>query len=429
MIVLGLYILFTISYFLHLPSRFPILGTLRMEVFLGSAILAYSFITGRLGQVWGSRSPALHRLAWLVGFIVLSIPFVTWPGSVIRVNLVEYFKVVFFFLITAAIIDSEKRLKLFLSVFIGCQMFRILEPLYLHLTTGYWGDVAYSYIGDEITSLNRLAGAPHDVVNANQFAWVIVSAVPFVYYLGLRSRNIILAGLSLPAIGAMGYALIQTGSRSGMVSLAVVIIWIAWLGPGRLRRIVYMTIVLLPLVTVGIGKMDTNMLTRYLSLVDHSVVGGDTAVGRIEGVKRNLETVSLNPVFGNGIGTSRETNYNIHGGFGQLTHSLYVEALQEIGIIGFVLFLIYIYAVSKTLLNTYNVIDETRSPFLTRLVQATLVWFFMDIVYSFSCFGLSSWEWYLFGGIANVCWVLSQNHIYSGQEKRPRLYPDVKVRA
>lgn len=421
MIGFSLYLFFTISFFLHLPSRFPILGELRMEFFLGSAILIYAFITGRLGLAWETKSPVFLQLLKVVGFIVLSIPFVTWPGSVIRFHLIDYFKVVFFFLITAAIIDSEKRLKLFLAVFIGCQLFRILEPVYLHLTIGYWGDVANSHVGGEMISLNRLAGAPHDVVNANQFAWIIVSSLPFIYYLGLMSERILLVVPSLAALGAMAYALTLTGSRSGMVSLAVVIIGIAWLGLGRAKRMAYMVIILVPVIIFGINKMDADMLTRYVSLVDRSVIGGDTTVGRVDGVMKNLETVSNNPIFGNGIGASGETNYNIHGGRGQLTHNLYVEALQEIGIIGLALFIMYIYTVGKTLLDTYSAVDEMCSPFLTRLVQATLVWFFMDIVYSLSCFGISSWEWYLFGGIANVCWVIGQSRIYSEDESR--LYP------
>lgn len=417
MIVLGLYLFFMISYFLHLPSRLPVLGALRIEVFLGSAILIYTFITGRLGLAWETKSPVFLQLLKVIGFIILSIPFVTWPGSVIRVNLIDFFKVVFFFMITAAIIDSEKRLKLFLTVFIGCQLFRILEPVYLHHTIGYWGDVANSHVGGKMTSLNRLAGAPHDVVNANQFAWVIVSTLPFIYYLGLMSGRILLVVPSLAALGAMVYALALTGSRGGMVSLAVVIIGIAWLGTGRAKRMAYMVIILVPVIIVGIGKMDADISIRYLSLFDHSVTGGDTAVGRIDGVLKNLETISNNPIFGSGIGTSSETNYNIHGGRGQITHSLYVEALQEIGIIGFTLFVMYIHGVGKTLISTYCAIKEACSTFLTRLVQATLVWFFMDIVYSLSCFGISSWEWYLFGGIANVCWVLRKNCIYSEQEQ------------
>jgi len=49
-----------------------------------------------------------------------------------------------------------------------------------------------------------------------------------------------------------------------------------------------------------------------------------------------------------------------------------------------------------------------RNAWLTRLISAILAWIFMDLFYSFSCFGLISWEWYFFGGVATVCHVLAQ---------------------
>lgn len=406
-----LYILFMVSYFLHLPSRVPVIGEWRLEFLLGAVLLIGAVVTGSFGRAWAVRSHVFRRLVWLIAFIVLSIPLVTWPGSVIRFNLINYIKVVFFFIITVAFVDSEKRLKWFLFIFVFCQLLRIGEPLYLHLTTGYWGDFAYSHVGGEITVLKRLAGAPHDIVNSNQLAWVIVSTVPFIYYMGVRSKKILLNILCVPVLVALGYALFLTGSRSGLVCLTVVIFCIAWFGPGRARRIALISAMLLPLIFVGVDRLDINMLTRYRSLIDHSVAGGDTAVGRIYGVMSNMRTIVENPIFGHGVGTSRETNYNAHGGHVQVTHNLYIESIQEIGVVGFILLLLYLQSIGSSLIRTNRFFSCGNSTSLSRLTQATLVWFIMNVIYSFSCYGLSSWEWYFFGGITHVSWVLSRKYI------------------
>jgi len=385
----------------------PALAQLRVELFFGVTLVLLTILTGRLGQAWAARSPVFQRLAWLSGFILASIPLVTWPGSVLRFHLETYFKCIFFFVATVALIDSEKKLKWFLLVFVGCQLFRVIEPLYLHLASGYWGDSAYSFVGGDATVLDRLSGAPHDIVNPNQLAWVIVSMVPFIYYLGLKSGKVLLAALCIPAFVAMGYALMLTGSRSGMVCLAVVVLSIGWFGQGRINRLLLMSIFLVPLVIFAGINLETDMATRYESLIDQSLVGGDTAKGRVEGLIKNLQTVSGNPLFGHGLGTSSETNFNIHGGRGQISHNLYVEALQEIGVIGFVLLLLYIKSIWVTLLRTYELVKDT-SPFLRHVVQATIVWVVMDVIYSLSCFGLSSWEWYFFGGVTTVCCFLGE---------------------
>ena len=153
------------------------------------------------------------------------------------------------------------------------------------------------------------------------------------------------------------------------------------------------------------------MQTRYLSLVDDSVAGADTAQGRIDGIIKGIGSISNNPLFGNGLGTSRETNFNIVGGRAQITHNLYLEIFQETGLIGFTLFMMYIVAIFKSLMETKRLLiaagrDETD--WLYRMATAVQVWVVMDLFYSLSCFGLRSWEWYFFGGVATVCLALAR---------------------
>ena len=76
--------------------------------------------------------------------------------------------------------------------------------------------------------------------------------------------------------------------------------------------------------------------------------------------------------------------------------------MQEVGVVGFILFISYIISMIQALrkAQVYTVADPHG--FLSMLVKALQVWIFMELIYSMSCFGLSSWEWYLFGGIATV---------------------------
>lgn len=119
-------------------------------------------------------------LTILIIYAILTIPFVQWPGSVIKYGIEGFIKAVVFYYFTVTFVNSEKKLKLLVFVFIACQTFRIVKPLYLHVAEGYWGSAA-SMAGWE--RLDRLSGAPHDIVNPNGLAFIIVSVIPFYYFL------------------------------------------------------------------------------------------------------------------------------------------------------------------------------------------------------------------------------------------------------
>jgi hypothetical protein len=184
----NLFLLFTVSYFLHLTSRFSGLGNIRLDLIL-YIVLAVLALLG--GESEGKGADGRITKALLLFFIcaMVSVPFAMWPGSVLRYGLQNFLKSVVFFLYLVRFVRTERHLKIFMMVFLGCQVFRGLEPAYLHITQGYWGDFATSYVGGEIQYLDRLSGAPHDIVNPNQLAWVILNAVPFIYYLGVRAKK------------------------------------------------------------------------------------------------------------------------------------------------------------------------------------------------------------------------------------------------
>jgi O-antigen ligase len=404
-----LYLIFTISYFLHLTGRIPALGTVRFEFLLGILLLLVSGISGKLLNIKIRKEGPSKWLVYFVAFVILTIPLVEWPGSVIRFNLTGYMKAVFFFILTIVLVDSEKKLKIFLSVFLACQLVRIIEPAFLHITQGYWGSTAYSNIGWELLRLNRLSGAPHDTVNPNQLAWVANNTVPFLFYLGLQQKKMVLKMSTAALCGLILYVLMLTGSRSGLISLLVIIACILLMNKNKKKGIAAGLLILIPAFLFTVSHLTPDLKERYRSLYDESAVGADTVAGRIGGMKRSLASVLNAPIVGHGIGTSREVNVNIVGGRAQLTHNLYIETLQEVGFVGFIIFMLYIRSILLALLAAKRRLDaEESTGFLKKLVYALLVWAFMDLVYSLSCFALSSWEWYLFGGVTVVACRLSR---------------------
>ena len=404
---LVVFLIFIISYFLHMTARVPALAVIRFDLVLGILVLLFG-VFSKPADDDRFKLTVTKRLLLFLGYVLLSLPLVTWPGSVVKFHLIPWIKVALFLVLLLLTVKTTKQLKLVIVVFVGCQVFRALEPLYMHITTGYWGDIAYSMGGS--SSLDRLAGSPYDIVNANQLAWVIVTALPFLYYLlgyaGTISK-ILLVCVTPPLV----YALLLTGSRSGLLCLVFTVFAIVWVSENRKKAFTVAMIIFIPVSIYAASQLSDDMFTRYLSLVDSTVAGADTAQGRVDGIVRGIGSISNNPLFGNGLGTSGETNHNVLGGSAQITHNLYLEILQETGLIGFTLFALTVVAMLKALKIAQANLEEQglgRKEWLYRLILATRVWIYMDLFYSLSCFGVRSWEWYFFGGVSTLCLVFSQ---------------------
>jgi O-antigen ligase len=206
------------------------------------------------------------------------------------------------------------------------------------------------------------------------------------------------------------WTLVLTGSRSGLLSFIVIVLAILYFGQKKGKYTAFLIIIFIPLVMVGISKLTPELRTRYLSMFDSSRPGYDTAVGRFYGMRKNLSTVKDAIIFGHGFSRGQEANANKLGS-GKITHNIYIEAWQEVGLIGLAIFISYIVSIFKDLKNAKKLISKLNSQkmWIAQLALAINAWVTMNIVYSFFSYGLRSWEWYFFGGLSAVCLRVSKN--------------------
>src|SRR6185436_2829461 len=134
-----LYVVFIASWFLHLPARFEFLAPLRVDLIL-VCVIAFFCWKVELPEPPSQHDARTRTLLLAVAvYALLSCPLVEWPGSVIKNGLPPFIKAAVFYYFTATLIGNTRRLKILLVVFVACEAFRVLEPVYLHLTEGYWG--------------------------------------------------------------------------------------------------------------------------------------------------------------------------------------------------------------------------------------------------------------------------------------------------
>lgn len=401
----ALFIVFIVFTLLSIPSRFPFIGILRPTVLLVTLItMVIMFTSGpKIGR---DTSKTTWLLTSFIIYMLLSIPFVQWPGSVLRFGIEGFVKVVVFFFFAVQLVDTFKRLRLFVMTIVACQVFRVLEPLYLHLTTGYLGSQAHMSGGG---FMGRLSGAPSDIINPNGLAFVVLTALPILHYVFGGSPRAWAKLVYVVLAPLLMYAFVLTGSRSGMVGLLVIVAMIIW----KSRHRVMMVSVAAIAAVILAGTMSMDMKDRYTSLVDVETQHGATRTGRIEGIKNEFRVGLNRPILGHGLGTSREALFNISGS-DRIAHNLYAEVFIETGIIGLGFMLVILASIVTNVREIRPAVEKLRAAvrqrgdtsvhdrlgFYTRCADATLVLVVMCLVFSLASYGLSEFYWYMIGGLS-----------------------------
>jgi putative inorganic carbon (HCO3(-)) transporter len=407
-----LFLIMLISYFLRLPARMELLADLRLDLLLFFAVVAAFLFEGHYA-VHEPITPSGTALLALCGYIVVTFPFTQWPGSVLT-NLQIFSRALLFYLVPACVVTSHQQLRILLGAFLGTQAFRVAEPLYLHLTQGYWGSATHAGEGEMV---NRLAGSPHDVINSNGLAFLITTIIGMAYFVLPRKGRPAMQLLYLGGVGTLLYALVLTQSRTGYLALLVILALIVVRSE---HKGVGLAIIAGGLVVL-VSLLDVVSLERIESIYRTDVRFAGTAHGRIEGMFADLKVGLAGPIFGYGLGTSGEANFNIRGS-SLPAHNLYLEVLSELGILGVILFIWYMYSVAHSIHDGLRVAQASPNSAgaFTDLFHALDTWFWMNILFSFLSYGLSSYEWYLMGGLAvAVCTQLAQPQSQESAEVTP----------
>lgn len=399
-----IYLVFVFSWFLHLAGRIPLLGLIRLDLALVVLLFVIKFVLNRTGAEQESpvssdkdlvpaqsNSGVSKALNIFMVFAIAAIPFSEWPGTVFKAGIPDFLRAVVFYFFTIWFVNTERQLKIFIGVLLFTQVVRVLEPLYLHLTQGYWGSMA-SMSGWEF--MYRLSGGPHDVINPNGLAFIIVSTIPFLHYFSAGSFRYRIVYFSV--LAAFLYALILTGSRSGLVALLVVLIGFIL----KSSRKGFLIALICAGVAGSLPLLNEQQRDRFISLVDSSAKNAATASDRTEGIWHDLEIVLRKPFVGHGLGTSTEVNAN-YGKRDLRSHNLYTEVAQELGLIGLIIFVYFLKTVITSLNEVIRIARSTgtSSKFVSALLNSMHVLVPMNIIFSFASYGLLKHDWYLLAGL------------------------------
>lgn len=321
------FLAFVVVRYIHLGARRDILGTIRFEFLVGIIVIAMatSELAKRQPNV-GSSKYLLMSIVALFGCILIQVPFAADPAwaqhmfndKVIKFAFLTYFMVV--------MIESPSRLFWFLAIFLFSCFYITLEAVEGLISGGLvW----------QSQGIQRLHGAVPLYRHPNSLAGVAMGTLPFVVFLFFHVRHRIFQLGLLATASASMVCVVYSGSRTAYLGLiGFVLFW--WSQSQRKGRF------LLYLLVVGsafIAIVPQEYIERFESITGKEKAGNSKG-SRIL-IMQDAITIFIENPLGVGVSSFPAVRIKRFGRF-QDTHNLYLEVATNLGIQGFIVFLVLV---------------------------------------------------------------------------------------
>ncbi|KPJ59716.1 MAG: hypothetical protein AMJ46_10215 [Latescibacteria bacterium DG_63] len=342
---------------------------------------------------------------WFLAFVVvcfLSIFTSVWKLAAFNAW-IELLKLGVLFFLVSQLVDTPKRLFIFLLIFAIGHVWMGSESIRLYFSEGY-DYVRMDILRATTTSVSR--GDP------NSLAASLLLATCLAIYTFRSHRNLLWRVSWLLTIAVTSVIVVISGSRAAMVACLFFLFYL-W---ATSRRKVPLGIVLILVVIVGWFAMPSQYQERFLTIFDleRNPSAAESARGRIRGLRVGAEMFLDRPLLGVGIGnfsTARGMIYSPPESPSWFrSHNLLAQVGGETGILGIVTFGGFVVAcmrwasrVRRRLRSAHGA--EARLVFGVSSACLAMCWILLFL----GLFGhnLMRYNWYLNAGLISACAALA----------------------
>jgi O-antigen ligase len=357
-----------------------------------AAVLAAVLVVGAL---FGRRVDFLRSMPYCLFLVLCVVSAVNWwlvgrvdapPGldaldlstrSMLRLG----FQLAFLTFITA-FIRTPRQLALLTGVFVVAVFWTIPGAL----TRTYSAEEAAR--SAEALRAAAVAGV-QAAENANRLAFIALMAIALIWFAMQHYRSALLRVVGIGLMGVLTLTVLLTGSRSGLLNLALLPILL--MAQSRLRARQILPIVLFGVLMIAIGALFVPQPILDRLLFFNTPVEGtaqksveQSTARRFTVLQAGLELAARDPFFGIGIGnfrwaTAMEVAY---GGIAMAAHNAYLLALAEGGIVLLGVYLLLFWWTARELRTARWYSARLPAVGLDWLVRATRTNLIMLLVFS-----------------------------------------------
>ncbi len=321
---------YTAIYVLRPAELYPVLEPLRMErlvgvLTLGSVVLAQ---ISRRGQI---EFDASRQTRWMVGLVIaaaLSLPFAFWWEKAME-GVVEFLKILVFYILVVHLLDTRAKLRGFLWLLTGLIAYQAALSVFDY----FHGQILYAQ-GIE-RAIGRTGG-----IGANELGATMAATIPIYLLFGLDKGMGRWRILHVAIFVLLLLTLVFTGSRSALLGFLASMGFFAW----RSRHRVLFGVAGVIFLVGGFSLLPQQYKGRYETITESHL--DDSSKLRLIIWKAGVRMVVARPLTGVGVGcygiaNGMEFSPPDHRNWME-AHSLYVQVPAELGLLGALMFFLFL---------------------------------------------------------------------------------------
>jgi putative inorganic carbon (hco3(-)) transporter len=348
LLLVGAFCAYVITWFLQLGGRVGFLGAIRFEFLLGILLIALALAVKR--QQLKVKAGLAGYLIWFFLALVTQIPFsfnVDYSWTIFVDRVVKFACMTFFIVMY---VRSPMAMRLFIAAFM-LAWFKMGQE-------GFVGQITGSLVWQN-QGVMRLHGSTPMYAHPNSFSGFGLGILPFAYYLmpvANRWQKIFLLVMMAFAVNIILF----TGSRTGYIGFILFVAYVIYRSKYRMKVL---------FTTVALGIVALPLIPDQYKARFESITGneaeGQSKVRRLEIWSDALQIFAEHP-FGVGISaftTVREQRF----GRIQDTHNLYLEVATNLGIQGFIIWVVLLVAMFKAIRRISAFLEAQLKKLETRL--------------------------------------------------------------
>jgi O-antigen ligase len=315
--------------------------------------------------------------------------------------------------VTTAVFRYGLAVVLVLIVYTAVQRERDVVLITSAIVLGATCAAAYGFFNpapSEYGQFDRLSGT---LGNPNELAKALVLGIGLSGGLIAIAKTSLTRGVALAAGALCLVALLQTGSRGGLIALGAMLIAALVLASGRRFALSLVTLTVL-LAGIGYFVMAAPEESR------ERILNPGSGTGRVDIWTVGLRMVEANPVAGVGAGNFQTSSIHYLLEPGALpsseyiadtplgAHNMYLEVLAELGIPGLILFLILIFfclGCALAALSRFRALGEERMQALTTAISVSLIGLLAADLFASEQYARELW---LLLGLGPALWAMAK---------------------
>ncbi len=417
-LVFLLFLGYVLFWYLQGGYRFPALGAIRFEFWLGGllAMLAIFSYLGRQQREKTGLGGWITALLALMGVMVV-LSYV--PAISLEVLFDRVIKFALLGLFIAAFVTDPKRLRWFVAAFllVGLKM----------AEEGVIGMITGSLIWEN-QGVMRLHGSTPNYAHPNSLGGVMLGFIPFLIYLYRHVPRLVQPVLLIQLVASLG-VIVLTGSRTAYVAL-VIGLWFLIRNSRHRRKAFWLAL----LVALAAAPMVPDQyVQRATTIVTQEDIEGQSIDTRKQ-ILEDAWAVFADHPFGIGVNAFPSMRADRYGR-DQDTHNLYLQIATNLGVQGLLLFAGFMVALVKLLRRTEQALagqierlergGVPRSPPVRAhlhdlhftLAVCKALYIFLIIRLALGLFGMDLYEiyWWFVAGTGVAIW-----HINTVAQQRTR---------